>query len=61
MKKMFCIILFILSSNTILAQDITGQWNGVLDVMGTQLRLVFHIDQTDSSYTATFRKVKPAI
>ncbi len=54
MKKLFCIILFILSSNTIFAQDITGQWNGVLNVMGTQLRLVFHIEQTDSGYTATF-------
>lgn len=54
MKKLFCIILFILSSNTMFAQDITGQWNGVLDVMGTQLRLIFHIEQTNSGYTATF-------
>ena len=54
MKNLLCIILFMLISTSIFAQDITGQWNGVLDVMGTQLRLVFHIEQTDSGYTATF-------
>ena len=26
------------------AQDITGQWNGVLSVQGTNLRLVFHVE-----------------
>ncbi|HLR91311.1 MAG TPA: alpha/beta fold hydrolase [Balneolaceae bacterium] len=36
------------------AQDITGVWNGVLDVMGTQLTLVFHIQEADSGFTATF-------
>ncbi|GHT11493.1 alpha/beta hydrolase [Bacteroidia bacterium] len=37
----------------VLAQDITGQWNGVLKVQGTQLRLVFHITKTDAGYSAT--------
>jgi uncharacterized protein len=36
------------------AQDITGDWNEVLEVMETQLTLVFHIQETDSGYTATF-------
>ena len=26
-----------------LAQDITGEWNGVLSVQGMKLRLVFHV------------------
>jgi pimeloyl-ACP methyl ester carboxylesterase len=35
------------------AQEITGQWNGVLKVQGTQLRLVFNVDKTDSGYSST--------
>lgn len=34
-------------------QDITGQWNGVLKVQGTQLRIVFNISKSESGYTAT--------
>lgn len=45
-------LVFILISS-LEAQDITGDWNGVLDVMGTQLTLVFHIQESDSGYTAT--------
>lgn len=36
-----------------LAQDITGEWNGVLSVQGMKLRLVFHVVKTDAGYTAT--------
>lgn len=34
--------------------DITGAWSGVLEVQGTQLRLVFHIAATEEGYSATF-------
>jgi pimeloyl-ACP methyl ester carboxylesterase len=34
-------------------QDVTGQWNGILKVQGTQLRVVFHIDKAESGYSAT--------
>lgn len=34
-------------------QDVTGQWNGILKVQGTQLRLVFNVLKTDNGYTAT--------
>ena len=55
MKKLiFTISLFILTAGTLPAQDITGAWNGVLDVMGNQLQLVFHIEKSDSGYSATF-------
>jgi pimeloyl-ACP methyl ester carboxylesterase len=37
-----------------LAQDITGDWNGILNVQGTQLTLIFHIQKADSGYSATF-------
>lgn len=48
---MICLISLLISNLT--AQDITGDWNGVLEVMGTQVTLVFHIQQTDSGFTGT--------
>ncbi|MEX2602040.1 MAG: alpha/beta fold hydrolase [Balneolaceae bacterium] len=36
------------------AADVTGTWHGVLNVQGTQLRLVFHIEQSDNRFSATF-------
>jgi pimeloyl-ACP methyl ester carboxylesterase len=35
------------------AQDIAGTWSGALNVQGTRLRMVFHIDQTDSGLVST--------
>ena len=35
------------------AQDITGQWNGVLNIYGMNMRIVFHINKTDDGYTST--------
>ena len=35
------------------AQDITGQWNGVLNIQGVNLRIVFHITKTDNGYAST--------
>lgn len=35
------------------AQDITGQWNGVLSVQGMNLRMVFHIQKTEDGYKST--------
>jgi hypothetical protein len=52
MKAIALLALAILPSS-LLAQDITGAWNGVLEVQGTRLRLAFHIAQTDSGYVTT--------
>ena len=43
----------LLLATALRAQDITGQWNGVLEVQGIQLRLVFHVSEADTGYTAT--------
>lgn len=40
-------------SLTTFAQDITGTWNGILKVQGTQLRLVFNISKTDTGFSST--------
>ena len=47
--RIFSILLIILlSSISLVAQDITGQWNGVLKVQGTQLRVDFNVTETDN-------------
>jgi uncharacterized protein len=50
MKKL--ILLIVLIPCLAQAQDITGQWNGILNVQGMKLRLVFHISREDSAYDA---------
>jgi pimeloyl-ACP methyl ester carboxylesterase len=52
MKKI--IILFsLLTTSTLQAQDIIGPWYGILEVRGTQLRVVFHINKTENGYNST--------
>lgn len=34
-------------------QDIAGQWNGVLKVQGTQLRIVFNINKAENGFSST--------
>jgi len=53
MKKNLIISLLLISSTWVFGQDITGEWNGALNVQGMQLRLVFHVSKTDSVYIAT--------
>jgi uncharacterized protein len=52
--KTFLILLFsLLASISLSAQDNTGQWNGVLKVQGTQLRLVFNVTKIDNVISST--------
>jgi alpha/beta superfamily hydrolase len=53
MKKLSIILFLFLSSTIGYAQDITGQWNGVLKVQGMQLRLVFNISKSEKGYSST--------
>ena len=53
MKKLVLIIYILLLSLSTYGQDITGQWNGVLKVQGTQLRLVFKVTETDNGFSST--------
>ena len=52
MKKLLVVFIGI-SSYMLSAQDITGDWFGALKVQGIELPLVFHINKTDSAYSAT--------
>lgn len=52
MKKILLIFIATFLSLSIYSQNITGQWNGLLKVQGVQLRLVFHVTQTETGYSA---------
>jgi len=52
-KATTTIIVSILLNFTVFSQEITGQWNGVLKVQGTQLRLVFNVVKTQNGFSAT--------
>jgi len=53
MRTLLIVTFALLFSFTLFAQDIRGQWNGILKVQGTELRLVFNIAKTDDGYTST--------
>ncbi|RYE58168.1 MAG: alpha/beta fold hydrolase [Sphingobacteriales bacterium] len=52
MKTITSIFFFLAISISLSAQNIVGQWNGVLEVQGTKLRIVFHISKTESGFAA---------
>ena len=54
MKKIIIILLFALFANFAgMAQEITGAWNGALEVGEQKLRLVFNIEKTGAGISAT--------
>lgn len=53
MRKIYIFIIAVLSTFSTHGADITGTWNGVLKVMNTQLRIVFHIEKTEMGYKGT--------
>ena len=54
MKKLSLVILTnILISITTFSQDISGPWNGVLNVGSVKLRVVFNLTKTNEGYKAT--------
>jgi uncharacterized protein len=52
-KNIIALLFTLLTLSHTHAQDIAGQWYGVLEVQGTQLRLVFNITKTASGISAT--------
>ena len=53
MKTISILLVTLFTSFSLSAQDITGQWNGVLKIQGTQLRLVFNVTKTDTGFSST--------
>jgi len=52
-RKCVPAIMMLFAAMGAYAQDITGTWYGVLEVQGTRLRLVFHIDKINDGYSGT--------
>ncbi|MDR1171888.1 MAG: alpha/beta hydrolase, partial [Bacteroidales bacterium] len=52
-KVIVLFLAIVLTGALSYSQDITGQWNGLLSVQGTNLRVVFHVHKTDTGYTST--------
>ena len=53
MKKIFLLSMSLILTTYIFAQDITGDWKGLLKVGATQLHLVFHVTKTTSGLTTS--------
>ncbi|MDD4921717.1 MAG: alpha/beta fold hydrolase [Bacteroidales bacterium] len=53
MKKTALILISLIVASVAYAQDITGQWNGLLKIQGTQLGVVLHISKSGSGYIIT--------
>ncbi|MFA6702443.1 MAG: alpha/beta fold hydrolase [Dysgonamonadaceae bacterium] len=55
MKKTFLLLTLLLLTvqNQIFSQNIEGDWNGALNISGVQLRLIFHIEQTENGLKGT--------
>jgi uncharacterized protein len=51
--KSILLFFFILASMAAYSQDITGEWDGTLNIQGKSLRIVFHINKTDVGFSAT--------
>lgn len=53
MKKNLLLLITVLVSLGANAQNIVGQWNGVLKIQGTELRIVFNVSKTETGYSTT--------
>ncbi len=53
LNKPIITLLFLFISTITFSQEVIGDWNGILSFQGIQLRLVFHINLTDSGLMGT--------
>jgi len=53
MKKIALTLVILVLTCSAFAQDITGQWQGLLEIPGSPLRLVLNIEKSDAGYTST--------
>ena len=53
MKKIIFLFSILIVAQIAHCQDITGTWNGVLDIQTLKFHIVFHISKSADGYTAT--------
>ena len=54
MKKIVLIIILFVFTGSINAQNVTGDWAGYLNIQGTKLKIVFHIQKNEGKLISTF-------
>jgi hypothetical protein len=54
MRNFFIASLWVFSAITSIAQDITGNWQGLIPAGGKNVRLIFHVSKTGDGYPAKF-------
>ncbi len=52
MKSIIRLIVFLFSIGTTFSQEISGAWQGTLNVQGTKLEIVFHVEKQNDGYTS---------
>lgn len=52
-KTLFTLLFMGSIYSSMFSQTVEGQWGGVLNIQGTELRLVFNIQQENGAYSAT--------
>jgi len=53
MKKVILILAVVLTSFTMVGQNITGNWNGKFNLHGKELKVLFHISKSKTGLKAT--------
>lgn len=61
MKKIILLSFFVFASLCVMANTISGDWYGNLNVMGQQLPLVFHIGSEEAGYKTTLDSPKQGV
>jgi len=52
MKNLF-VLMMLLLTNSLMAQDVTGDWDGTLNIQGMSLKIIFHITADGDKLSAT--------
>ena len=53
MKNLLLVLVAVLCSSYGFSQEITGSWNGKINVQGTTLPLIFKIEKAETGYKST--------
>lgn len=53
-KAAITTLMLVVCFSGISAQSITGDWYGILDIQGIQLRISLHVASTEEGYSSTW-------
>src|SRR5690554_5008020 len=52
MKSIVSLVVAVFATTSLFSQEISGTWQGLLNVQGTNLEIVFHVEKQIDGYTA---------